>query len=448
MKFSAFLRRHPGVLPLVLLVSIAAGIASAAVNGEWRVNFQRSGSNVSPYSTGATAEAAWAHCLARIAAQPAGSSTYTCTTPRYVAQVTPDTPPPPPPPTPVDCVVSAWDPWVPGTWSACANGTQSRTETRQRIVMTSPQNGGASCPALTETRTVSQACTVTPPVEPPPPPPPSSGETVGAWSQRGFAQPFRVSMLPGSYPVWTSGGASHENRAGGWDGGNVARFYPPTSDGSYSAIGALNGITSPSGAVKTLSVRWEFLAGPTYASNQTTANGHKFIIVHVPGSGGLKRPMGNWMQTLDGTGCAVFAIGAGTVLQFNHKGSTPHWYPQGGDRFRICDTPRTISGTTVVAAGEWLSMEYFVDVRSPTSAHMRAIVTRRNGQTLLDYPVAWTYDSNWRVTGDENANEVQVLGGYYSGTAPRSAGNYFELAGLTIATNRGAPLGPRAGFVQ
>lgn len=63
-----------------------------------------------------------------------------------------------PAPTPVDCAVSAWSAWSAGAWSACSTGQQSRTETRTRTVTTQPANGGTACPALTETRTVTQAC--------------------------------------------------------------------------------------------------------------------------------------------------------------------------------------------------------------------------------------------------------------------------------------------------
>jgi hypothetical protein len=51
------------------------------------------------------------------------------------------------PPTPIDCVVSEWSEWGP-----CVNGSQERT----RTVITSPANGGLSCPVLSEVRT----CTV------------------------------------------------------------------------------------------------------------------------------------------------------------------------------------------------------------------------------------------------------------------------------------------------
>lgn len=73
----------------------------------------------------------------------------------------PATPPPPPPP-PVDCVVSEWSAWSGGEWGACRNRTQSRTETRTRTVVTPASNGGQACPALTETRTATQACSLSP----------------------------------------------------------------------------------------------------------------------------------------------------------------------------------------------------------------------------------------------------------------------------------------------
>lgn len=63
--------------------------------------------------------------------------------------------------TPIDCVVSDWSAWSTPSWSTCVGGTQSRTETRTRTILTAPANGGAACPSLTESRVVSQACTAT-----------------------------------------------------------------------------------------------------------------------------------------------------------------------------------------------------------------------------------------------------------------------------------------------
>jgi len=66
--------------------------------------------------------------------------------------------------TPVDCVVSEWSGWLAGPWTV-AHWQQTRTDTRARTITTPPANGGASCPPLTESRTVTQACqsiTITP----------------------------------------------------------------------------------------------------------------------------------------------------------------------------------------------------------------------------------------------------------------------------------------------
>jgi hypothetical protein len=69
----------------------------------------------------------------------------------------------------VNCVVSAWTFQSATAWSACLNNEQTRTETWERSILTAPANGGTACPALTETRMATQACTMTTP-----PPPPAS----------------------------------------------------------------------------------------------------------------------------------------------------------------------------------------------------------------------------------------------------------------------------------
>jgi hypothetical protein len=90
----------------------------------------------------------------------------------FVYQIAPGTgTPPPPPPAPIDATYGPYELVLPaGDWSACLNGTQTRTETWIRPELTPAQNGGVSIPLAqrTETRTGTQTCTVTPP--PPPPP--------------------------------------------------------------------------------------------------------------------------------------------------------------------------------------------------------------------------------------------------------------------------------------
>lgn len=67
-------------------------------------------------------------------------------------------------PCPVDCTVSAWSdwsPWTPWTYVGASNPpTEERTQTRSRTVTVAPLNGGAACPALTETTRETRLMTV------------------------------------------------------------------------------------------------------------------------------------------------------------------------------------------------------------------------------------------------------------------------------------------------
>lgn len=129
-------------------------------------------------------------------------------------------------PQPVNCAVSAWSSWQAGAWSACSSGTQSRTETRTRTITTQPANGGAACPALTETRTVSQACST----EPPP-----AGVT-------GSYEPGPLAVtLTGTYARWPGYSAATAGPIGNVSGGNAysddQRTVNGTRDGLWKGAG-------------------------------------------------------------------------------------------------------------------------------------------------------------------------------------------------------------------
>jgi hypothetical protein len=95
-------------------------------------------------------------------AEPARSRTWKCVSTRVTKRATA-----PPPPAPVDCQVTAWTD-VAGEWSTCSSGTQTRTVSRARSVITQPANGGQACPTLVGSSVESRSCTVDPPpVDPP-----------------------------------------------------------------------------------------------------------------------------------------------------------------------------------------------------------------------------------------------------------------------------------------
>lgn len=60
---------------------------------------------------------------------------------------------------PVDCAVSAWSTWAVGTWGICIGSQRTRTDTRTRVVITPPSNGGTACPTLADSQPVAEACT-------------------------------------------------------------------------------------------------------------------------------------------------------------------------------------------------------------------------------------------------------------------------------------------------
>lgn len=295
--------------------------------------------------------------------------------------------------------------------------------------------GSYRCDKLRQTVTVTADA---PPPPPPPidPPPPTAGETVGSWNQATFGQPFRISMESGSYPVWVAGGARHENLAGSWDGGRVARIYPPTGGQTYGGIG---GFTLPA-AAQSLSLRWEMRTGPTYASGGQGFDDNKHVIFHTQNG---NRPMFNLQSA--GGGCLQAAIAQGTVKQFNQnaQGGSPAGYFRGnGDhRFRWCDAP----GTGVVSAGEWITISLHVTCANTlhASGSIRAVVSRRGGTVLADWWIPWNYDAPARCT---NFTGIEGIGDYYNGSGNGAAGTWFDIAGVTIATNRAAPLAPRVGF--
>lgn len=148
---------------------LIAGIVSAAEsNVYWRVDLNQ-GSSIIAYGQGATEEAAWADCR-RIRAitramtvadtRKGNVSAVTtqanrwCKNPVQMATVRPDPIVQPP----VDCAVSDWGPPSDPAWEPCADAQQSRAIIRIRSIVTQSQNGGAACPALTETTTQTQTC--------------------------------------------------------------------------------------------------------------------------------------------------------------------------------------------------------------------------------------------------------------------------------------------------
>lgn len=246
-----------------------------------------------------------------------------------------------------------------------------------------------------------------------------------------------MTMEAGSYPLAVATSARHENVAGSWDGGRVARIYPPTGGQTYGGIG---GFPLPSGT-SSVAIRWEMRAGPTYASGGQGFDDNKHVIIQTANG---NRPMINFQAA--GSGCLQMAIAQGTVKQFNQSavGGVPPggWRGEGNYKFRWCDTG---ASAITVAAGEWVTISYHVTCATTLhpSGSIRAVVTRKGGTVLADWWIPWSYDPPARCS---NMTYIEGIGGYYNGVGNGAAGTYFDIAGATIAVNVAGPLPVRAGF--
>ena len=134
------MKRFLALCVLLPTAALAAAVATVT-HGDWPL--YRGTAIVSRHAT----EAA---CIA--AAKALGvERSYTCRTTTTVA-VTIKTD------QPVDCVVSAWSAYIYTPWTVPGT-VETRTGTRTRTVTTPASNGGAACPALTETVTESRPYT-------------------------------------------------------------------------------------------------------------------------------------------------------------------------------------------------------------------------------------------------------------------------------------------------
>ncbi|HEY3497055.1 MAG TPA: hypothetical protein VGK73_20290, partial [Polyangiaceae bacterium] len=182
----------------------------------------------------------------------------------------------------------------------------------------------------------------------------------------------------------------------------------------------------------------------------------KFIIVHTADTLGgdiNERPMCNWANASEeGSGILAWAVGAGTVKNFNRTPPyEPAFSPSGNEDFYIGPSAGTFNGHPLLGPLEWISVEVEVIAEATSAApegRIRSVLTRRNGDVLTDLSIPWSYDSNWSL--GRYISEVQVIGGYYNtGTRRAAPDNFYRIADhIAFAANRDGLIGPRPGFVR
>lgn len=151
-----------------------------------------------------------------------------------------------------------------------------------------------------------------------------------------------------SSALWLTGGGRQEWVSnGGWNGSGAAKFYPPTTDQSYTGLGQY--ILGLSTIPEQLNVRWLQKHGSTWREN---ANGEKLIILNRNGNGG--RPMIILREASSG-GQTWETLGAcdGTVCRYD----AGDYWPDGTDRLKIGNPP-------VAREDEWISIEFEANTRT------------------------------------------------------------------------------------
>jgi hypothetical protein len=240
----------------------------------------------------------------------------------------------------------------------------------------------------------------------------------------------RVSSLPytqnfdsnnyASTAVWLTGGGRHEwVSTGGWNNSGAAKFYPPTSDQSYTGLGQY--ILSLGTVPEQLNVRWLEYHGATWREN---ANGEKLIILNRNGNGG--RPMIILREASSGGG-TFETLGAcdGTVCRYD----AGDFWPDGTDRLKIGNRPSA-------RETEWICIEFEANTRT---GMIKLYIDTQDGALSGLYIQRPMDDSGPGGTW----SHVDIIGGYFNGASVADANNFFMIDELQISSSR---IGPPAGF--
>lgn len=292
---------------------------------------------------------------------------------------------------------------------------------------------------------------------------------VGSYAALNLAEHpvYSIDMTHEDYPRWNVPGSGEvaEHEVGiWWDGGDALRTHPPTMAQCGSGIGALGNLWRDATLeIRELNLRFEFQAGPEYCS-RTNGNLPKFVIAHasrqlVAGVDPTSRPMLYWRETdtadnpmFNRPNTLAICPAQGTVQSWSEteysENGTP--WPMQFQPIYWADQADTFGGAPVLDATEIVTIEMRM-LSIATAAHPRGLIAvrvyRRNGE-VFERGMPWDLDEN-HVVGESYMQEIQMFGGgYYNNANAFHANNYTRIGGhITLATNCGGWLGPRAGFV-
>ncbi|MEJ2621198.1 MAG: hypothetical protein P8163_13305 [Candidatus Thiodiazotropha sp.] len=227
--------------------------------------------------------------------------------------------------------------------------------------------------------------------------------------------------------VWTNGGAQHEWVShGGWQGSGGAKFYPPTQDDKYCALGQFTEFNNHNGSEQ-VNVRFLIYHGPEFYN----LIGYQKLLV-LNRNGVRQRPM---IGGKDYEGqFRAYAPCDNTLCRFYSHDENPQvgWWPGPNEPLKIAPGPDSRSE-------EWISVELEANMMTGI---IKVYVDTQDGELsglyrelpFLEAPV-----------GGAPFSHIDVIGGYFNTGNPHDPEKYFIIDELEINNSY---IGPPDGFVQ
>ena len=227
--------------------------------------------------------------------------------------------------------------------------------------------------------------------------------------------------------VWTTGGAQHEWVSnGGWQGGGAAKFYPPTQNDQYCALGQFTELNNHNGSEQ-VNVRFLIYHGPEFHN----IVGYKKLLV-LNREGVHERPM---LGGKDYNGqFRSYAPCDNTLCRYYSHDDNPDlgWWPGPNEPLKIAPGPGN-------RAEEWISVEFEANMMT---GMIKVYVDTQDGELsglyrelpFLDAPV-----------GGIPFSHIDVIGGYFNTGNPHDPEKYYIIDELAINNSY---IGPPEGFVE
>lgn len=275
---------------------------------------------------------------------------------------------------------------------------------------------------------------------------------------------YTVDLAEQDYPTAVSPDASVTyNAAYGIDGGPGVRCFPPTTTGTYSALGNFDLFNAGGTANFTnFYARWCMQVGADFSDNNTFDRVKQSIFWASGGPNSTAsdpiRPI-MYLETrladlaIAPAGYCVLYPAQGTTGYLSESNPADAYSGAGLFDYYFGPSDTTYLGKTVIGPTNWVCCELWCESDSTgeyPDGNIRLRATARDGTILSDLDVAMPWDHDPAAPLTKYFDTAELIGaGYFNGpTTTPGADNYVAIARyVTFAKNQTAFLGPPTGFL-